>query len=213
MRRWFDETGVYHDCYYNGELITFPVSPSCSYVSQDEMALPGSDLYPSRKMPVGAICVLSGDNEMRVVGCFWRYQDLLVTALHVASAVNAGVADVYLVGLKVGAKGICRLDETTAEFVDPSIFNPDDNLNFHTELDLFAVRLSPALWSKIKGVEKATVARSKYGQVITAVGFSSNTMMTSAGKTLQGSGIVELWHTASTNKGFSGAPVFAGRLS
>jgi len=197
-----------YDVIVNGKLHSLIERSEKDDTSVEEMALPGSDLYPSISRPVGAIMVSTELTELKVVGCFWRYEDFLVTALHVANAVWSGTADVYLTGTVEGKRGVCKLNPKVYR-VKHELFDPDQNL-FRKELDVFVIPLSAAIWASV-AVTKASVKKdSVYGQTVSAVGFVHDILMTSSGKTLPDSGATQLWHTASTNPGFSGSPLFCG---
>ena len=152
--------------------------------------------------------VLTDYSELTLVGCFWRFGDWLITAKHVANSVSTGLADVYLAGVNEDSKGTSRLNKSAVR-VDKGLFDIDSNL-YDREIDVFVTRLDKKTWAKL-GVKAASIKKdSLYNQTVSAVGFVNGNLVTSAGKTLVNSGSVELWHTATTNRGFSGSPLFSG---
>lgn len=179
-------------------------------VLQDEMALPGSSTYPSRKQPVGGIYVSSEGREVVLVGCFWRADDYLITAEHVANAVRQGVATVYLGGVYADNKGKVRAQLDKLQQVADDFFDEEHNVH-RSGLDVYVRKLDPKMWARLPGITKSSTRSSKYGQVVSAVGYNGDLLVTSVGKTLPGSGPALLWHTASTQKGFSGSPIFCGK--
>lgn len=178
---------------------------------QDEMALPGSTTYPSKKQPVGGIYVSTQESEVVQVGCFWRLGDSLVTALHVANAIDQGVATAYLGGVALDNKGKARAQVDNLLEVGNDFFDEEHNTHC-SGLDVYVRRVDRKMWARLPGIVKASCrTKSQYGQVVSAVGYHGDLLVTAAGKTLQGSGPVHLWHTASTQKGFSGSPIFSGK--
>jgi V8-like Glu-specific endopeptidase len=174
-----------------------------------EMALPGSDLYPSIMRPVGVIMVATDETELSLVGCFFRYEDYLITALHVANTITNGLANCYLSGVKEDKKGRCYINNLGAMLVKTKLFDVDSN-DYSGPHDVYAIQLDKTMWAKLQVTKVSIKKGSFYNQAISAVGFSSSMLVTSAGKTLPDSGRFELHHTASTNKGFSGSPLFSG---
>jgi len=173
----------------------------------DEMAINGSEFYNSTTRPIGAILLASEESELSVVGCFFRIDNYLVTAKHVANAVSSGSASVFLTNI-VGDTKQCKVNQR-ARGIDKSRFEIDNNLIVR-EMDVFAIELTRKEWSQLGITSVSTKKQSMYNQTVSAVGFIGGVLKTSNGKTLKGSGIDELWHTASTNKGFSGSPLFCG---
>jgi len=89
------------------------------------------------------------------------------------------------------------------------VFNLENNLYCH-DADVFVTALESKVWAKI-GVTKVKVKSSKYNLLVNAVGVQNEILMSSSGSTKPGSGVVELHHSASTRKGFSGSPLFSGQ--
>ncbi len=181
-----------------------------SDANQLEMAIPGSDLFPSIHRSVGAVCVLDEfKDKVSIVGCFWRHGNYLITAKHVANTVNCGVAPIYLVPpetAKSGGKTVLRKKVVKLE----DDWFSDENNACKCELDIFCRKMTVDQWSSLSMSQLSVKKNSCYNQQVTAVGYVNDMLMTSNGKTLKGSGIELLFHTATTQKGFSGAPVFSG---
>lgn len=202
--------GILYEFVYDGKLVVIPQQNNEENERRvEEMSLPGSSLFPSAKRSVGAVLVKTEGVELTVVGCFWRLGDHLITAKHVANAVSSGIAEVFLGNHKEGKRGLRRLDLENVYKVEKSFFDIEEN-EYPKVHDVFARKLSAKQWSQIGICESSTKTRSYYGQTVSAVGFLDGLLVTSAGKTLKGSGVVELYHTASTQKGFSGSPLYSG---
>jgi len=181
-----------------------------SAIRQQEMALPGSLLCPSTNRPVGAIAVASNNSELSIIACYWRYEDYLVTAKHVANAISSGVSEVYLLGQKKNARGITIIDTGNAQRVERDIFFIENN-KFHCDtLDVFAVDIGTHLWSKLKITKSSVRKPSLWGLDVNSVGWINDVLMTGNGKTVESPCKQELYHTASTQRGFSGSPLFSG---
>jgi hypothetical protein len=199
---------VVHDVVVDGKVYCLTKLGENEVRVREEMALPGSELYPSMSRPVGCVLVCTDDTELTLVGCFFRVKNYLVTAKHVANAVFSGTADVYLAGCKEGRKGNFGVGKSHK--VDREVFDIDSNA-FKLEADVFVVELPDSKWSKMGVTAVSHKKRSRYGQTVSAVGFVNNLLMTSTGKTLLDSGPTEVRHTASTHRGFSGSPLFCGK--
>lgn len=202
-----DEGVVYH-CVVDGKSVVLSKAGSSRV---EEMAMPGSILAPSLKRPVGAVVVAKEDVDPCVLGMFWRYGDYLITAKHVANWVSDSPCYVYL---KVGSPNkndIVQLDAKNMVRVENEDFDLDKNLFNCDSLDVFAMKLSTKKWAQI-GLQAARCRKgSMFDLTITSVGFVNWTLMSGSGKTVQGGDLCEIKHTASTNKGFSGSPIFNGR--
>lgn len=200
--------GTVIEIVHNGELISVTRPNLSKKYAEEENALPGSTLFPCRAQNVGAIMVCNESVELTVAGCFWRFEDYLITARHNAQIVDMGTADVYLVGFDKEGK-VCKVDPKKIYKVEDGFFSDESNL-FAGELDVFARRVPKGVWTKTQVHTSKTKKNSAYNQIVSALGFSNNVLMTSAGRTLPGSGPAELYHTATTLKGFSGAPLLSG---
>jgi len=90
-------------------------------------------------------------------------------------------------------------------------FSPEQNVIAYFEIDAFARELNQKTWSEI-GITKAPIrVKSAYGQTVHSVGFTPDGLLVSAsGRTLPESGHEVLFHTASTQQGFSGSILLCG---
>jgi len=205
-----DNTGHSYILLHNNTKYIVKKDYNHSQRPQDEMALPGSDLYPSAPRPVGAILVSNDGITYQVVGCFFRYENSLVTARHVATLITSGIAKVKLSGTIRNKRGNSVLDDSVSLNVDSTFFDEDKNLAKAYTVDLFVCDLEPKVWAKLQINKIGVRVSSKYDLCVSLVGFQNGILITSNGKTLRGSGGLELHYNASTVKGFSGAPVFSG---
>jgi len=178
-------------------------------IEVNEMSIAGSTLFPSINRSIGAVMTASESNELRVEGCFWRLDDYLVTAGHVANMIATSTGRCYLSSTKEDKKGLCRINSSSVYLANDN-FEMEKNLFGRADMDVFAIKLTPKMWAALKMTKASTKKSSNYDQTVSAVGFVDNLLMTSAGKTLQDSGLFKLHHTASTNKGFSGSPLYSG---
>jgi hypothetical protein len=178
---------------------------------EEEMAMPGSEYFPCKEKPIGAIMVSNIENDLCVFGVFWRLDNFLITARHCADVLNQSTADIYLAKTKVTKHRNHEVDTTKVWPVPEDFFDSTENLVGALHVDAYARLLTDAQWAQI-GVSKAVIKLpSLYEQQVQTVGFTGNGLLVSAnGKTLKGSGLEMLHHTASTQKGFSGGPIFCG---
>jgi hypothetical protein len=205
-----DATGHSYILLHNNVIYVVKKDYNHKQQPQDEMALPGSDLYPSIARPVGAILVSNDGLTYKVVGCFFRYENNFVTARHVSEMIASGIAKVKISGVIKNKRGNSVLDDSVAINVEPDFFSFENNEAAQYTVDLFTCKLSPKQWAKL-GVNKCGVrVNSKYGLCISVTGFQNGVLMTTNGKTLSGSGGCELHYDATTLKGFSGGAVFSG---
>jgi hypothetical protein len=206
------EHGAMHEVIIEGKLFCLPALPTdTTGCREDEMALPGSTLFPSKAKNLGAILVATAGAELTIVGCFFRVDDYLISARHVTNAVSSGVAKVFAAGIKSNKKDIYYVDMSNMVELDSDYFELG-NSAIQANYDVFARKMAKKHWAKL-GVGEASVKKdSSYNQTVSACGFmgQDGLLMTSSGKTLPGSGLEELWHTASTHPGFSGSPLLAG---
>lgn len=208
VRKRITTNGIYHDAIVDGVEREIPENCDC-HITTEEMAMPNSDLYASSKRPLGVILVATEHTELTVLGCYFRYEDYLVTAGHVANNISSSAANVYLASfVEIKNSGTWRVDRRCSK-VSNDMFDLDNNLYMH-DADVFVARLDPKVWAKI-GITKVKVKNSKYNLLVNAVGVQNEILMSSSGSTKPGSGVVELHHTASTRKGFSGSPLFSGQ--
>jgi len=202
------ELGTKHVFVYDGKLVEI-LEEEKSYRT-DEMALPGSHMYPSERRDVGAICVAGETTELTRVGCFFRYENYLITAKHVANQISCGLAGVYLTGPVEAKRGNFKANLTNVKKIDKELFNLENN-RFKLSMDVFAIELDPKMWSQLGLNKVSTRLKSEYGMQVSAVGYNDGLLVVSTGKTLRGSGVQELHHTASTLPGFSGSPLYCGK--
>lgn len=203
------ETGVVYEVMIGGQRYSLPAVVPDGKIDVEEMAMPGSDYYPSSKRPVGAILVATETSDLQVFAVFWRYGEYFVTVRHAANALSSGTAKVYLASSVENSKGNYVLGRVVPAL--PNLFDLETNLVKDLTLDLFMVPYPAKEWARIGVTSASTKLASMYKQHISAVGFGDKGLLvTSTGATKEGSGPVELWHTASTRKGFSGSPIFCG---
>jgi len=211
--RWISKVrcmdGYHHTVEVNGVICQVLEPDLKTQVVVEEMAMPGSELFVSSRREIGVIMGASSATELKVIGLFCRIDDQLVTALHVANCIINGVVDIYLVNLREKGKGF-SINLASALNVKRELFAIESN-EYKYDLDVFAATLPLKTWASL-GIGKSSVKKNSiYGQVISAVGFcGGETLMTSTGKTLENSGPVVLHHTASTQGGFSGGPIYSG---
>lgn len=172
-----------------------------------EMAMPGSELYFSVARPVGAILMADEKAGLILIGCFFRYKEYMLTARHIALRISAGMADIYLSTCEM------RKDKHVLKnkpvVIPKELFELDRNV-YDLEHDVFAVKLPKDTWSRISLQAVNASGKFSYGMTVSAVGFQDSFLKTSTGEVLPDSGAVEIWHCATTHKGFSGSPLFYG---
>jgi hypothetical protein len=173
-----------------------------------EMAMPGSVLHESAFKPgVFAIVTYSDMGVINLVGMGVRVHDYLVTAAHVANTIFSGTRKPAIVPFKHGVQ--VMLNNKKIKDLTIEEFNLDLSVDFKN-LDVFAIRKTADFWVSV-GITKVPLGKpSMYNQQISTVGLENSMLVSAVGKTLRDSGRHILWHTASTNKGFSGGPVFSG---
>lgn len=177
----------------------------------EEMAMAGSALCASAYRPVGAVMVVFEGSELRLIGCFFRYRNYMVTARHVANLVQAGVSEVYLVGVEKTPRGTVFLKTSKPYHVDPELFDLDQNEFTCESLDVYARKLGASAWGAVGLQQVSTKKPSAHRLNVNSCGFVNGVMQTGCGTTMKSKGqALELGHTASTQSGFSGSPVFGG---
>lgn len=178
---------------------------------QDEMAMPGSEYYPCRSQPVGAILVATSESELRMFATFWRMDGYLVTARHVSNTLYQATATVYFATVVQTAKGNWEVNRKRVKEVPNDFFDPENNLVASYDVDVFVREVDDKFWSTVSVTKASTKIRSAYDQQIQAVGFTpAGLLVSSSGKTLPESTFDSLAHTASTQKGFSGSIILCG---
>jgi len=206
------EKGMTYRVRVNGKEITLSATGAeVAVTHQDEMSMPGSEYFPCRNQPVGAILTATADSDLRLFGTFWRMDDYFITARHCSNTLNQSTARVYLAKLKQTKRGNFEVDLTATVKVDDGFFDPERNIIAHYDIDAFVSSLEAKEWARIGVTKASTKVRSAYNQQIHSVGFTTDGLLVSAsGKTLPNSGHELLHHTASTQKGFSGSIILCG---
>jgi len=191
----------------NGQMFTLPEAPKDVPIVL-EMSMPGSTFVPSSWKP-GVLAIVATDDlgVCEFVGMGVRIGDYLVTAAHVANLLFSGIKRPALVPFSQGLNTKLRLMKMVS--LDIENFDPERSVDFGT-LDVFAIYLNKDVWSKLGVSEINTLKSSLYNQQIASVGVQDGVLVSAVGKTLPGSGLTELRHTASTERGFSGGPLFSG---
>jgi len=191
------------------KLYKFPETPKESNIVVElEMAIPGSTLHESAFKPgVFAVVRYSEVGVIELVGMGVRIGDYLVTAAHVANTIFSGTRRPAIVPFKHGVK--VMLNNRKIKDLEVEEFDPDKSVDFKC-LDVFALRKDADFWNSVGITRVPTGKPSLYNQQVSTVGLDNCMLVSAVGKTLCDSGRHILWHTASTNKGFSGGPVFAG---
>jgi len=178
---------------------------------QDEMAMPGSEYFPCRMQPIGAILVTNDGSNIQLFGTFWRMDEYLITARHCSNTLAQSTARVYLAPIRQTKKGNYEINKDSMYRAPDDFFAPEENVIAAFEIDAFAREVDAKTWSSIGLTKASTKVRSAYGQQVHSVGFTGDGLLVSAsGKTLPNSGHELLHHTASTQKGFSGSILLCG---
>lgn len=173
-----------------------------------EMSMPNSTLVKSKERPVGVIIIEGDDGTYHVVGGFFRVNNYLVTANHVANIVVHTLGKFYLARVKMDTgKKLAVVDEKKFP-VDQDQWDPDNNV-CSEQLDLFVIKLTDVQWSSL-GIKQVEAQASSFGMEVSSTGVVNHILFTAFGQTRKASQPWLLEHTASTNKGFSGFPVFRG---
>jgi hypothetical protein len=142
QKRVIGNTTVY-EFLVNGELVAIPLDNIEKNTEVAEMSMPGSELYPSSSRQIGAVLISSSTTELAVLGCFFRIDDYLITAKHVANAAFSSISDVYLTNT-VTSRGKSSYKVNLGAWPAPkALFDIDDN-DVKTDLDLFVKKLTPA---------------------------------------------------------------------
>ncbi|QJZ28415.1 hypothetical protein 1 [Forsythia suspensa luteo-like virus] len=211
---FFPGNNAFHRVIVKGELVEIPDRPQATGCHIDEMAMPGSDYLRCKRQPVGAIVVENGPNTVEHFGCFWRLGDKFVTARHCAERLENVVdgVNVYLASVMETHTRTFTIDRTRLYKVDTEFFSCDANLIEDLQVDAFVRPADKGLWAKL-GLPAASLKnRSGYNLQVKSVGFDKEGYLVSAaGRTLPDSGFDDIWHTASTEKGFSGSPLMCGK--
>jgi hypothetical protein len=205
------ETGMIYKVRVNGKVYDLTATDEGTGCHQDEMAMPGSEYFPCKQQPIGAILVTNDKSNIQLFGTFWRLDEYFVTARHCSNTLAQSTARVYLAPVRRTKRGNYEINKDSMFRAPDDFFSPENNVIAGFEVDVFAMEVSQKVWSSI-GLNKAsTRVRSAYGQQVHSVGFTGDGLLVSAsGKTLPDSGHELLFHTASTQKGFSGSIILCG---
>lgn len=174
---------------------------------QLEMAMPNSLLSNSVKRPVGVI-VTEIDGKPLIVGGFFRIQDYLVTALHVAEQIMSRTVDFKYVGFD-HKPNKSTLDMSKSIDVNKDDYSLENNVIKTTVPDVYAMKMDSRFWS-ILGITASSFAMSHYHQTVTTAGVRDAILVAATGKTHANATDWMLDHTATTYSGFSGFPVYCG---
>lgn len=205
------EKGMMYQVRVNGTEYTLTAGDEKTGCHQDEMAMPGSEYFPCRSQPIGAILVSTNDTDIQLFGTFWRMDEYLITARHCSNTLAQSTARVYLASIKPTAKGNWEINKGSLFRAPEDFFDPEQNVIASFEIDAFAREVEQKVWATIGLTKASTKIRSAYGQQVHSVGFTGDGLLVSAsGKTLPNSGHEHLHHTASTQKGFSGSIILCG---
>ncbi len=205
------EKGMVYRVRINGVEYELTAGDEGSGCHQDEMAMPGSEYFPCRAQPIGAILVTNDGTNIQLFGTFWRMDEYLVTARHCSNTLAQSTARVYLAPIRQTKKGNYEINKDSMYRAPDDFFAPENNVIAAFEIDAFAREVDQKTWSTIGLTKASTKIRSAYGQQVHSVGFTGDGLLVSAsGKTLPNSGHELLHHTASTQKGFSGSILLCG---
>jgi hypothetical protein len=205
------EKGLVHRVQIGGREYTLSANPEVFGYHEDEMAMPGSEYFPCKDQPIGAILVNTATSDLQLFGTFWRMDDFFVTARHCSNTLNQSTATAYLAPTRKTKRGNYEIDRSNVVRLGDGFFDPANNMIASYDIDAFACELDKGLWSQIQVKASTTNVRSAYNQQVHTVGFTADGLLVSAsGKTLGGSGYEFLHHTASTQKGFSGSILLCG---
>jgi hypothetical protein len=206
-----EETIIYQGIAYVKRIIDdkeIYVKKDTEEIREEEMALPNSQYYPCVKFPTGCFLLANTSVEMAKFASFFRISDYLVTARHVAHGLSSSTCDIYCCGVSENIRKNCKLNLKNVVPLQNEQFFDDQNAYFG-DLDVFALKMPKSFWSKM-GMRSAVLGPSYFRQNVLAVGFHSGVMMASGGRILRDSSHTELHHTASTEQGYSGSPLYAG---
>jgi hypothetical protein len=218
-----------------GYTVAFDAESSEAEMPKFEMAIPGSSLVEPESNYVGYICTVT-DGTMRVVGSFFRVNDFLVTAYHVA---RAGLFDptdpdhecfgsVEFVGTKrVGGKLYLDVgvDSNAKRIRYRDLKRWNDNRPDHTDklrrlkehtsfgncneipTDKYICYMPPQFWSRM-GLRTMSFQRPVVGECISVSGYStSNARVMSAHGDVMSINEEEISYACTTHPGWSGSPV------
>jgi len=159
-----------------------------------EALLPGAVMVPSQPVKGQVFFTLAG----KTVGSGFRTNhfgyDALVTAFHVGKALS-----------ETGGDWTISLGDQ--EIVMDSAMREEMRVTkYSLELDVVIFTVPSAIWS-VLGVKSAKIAKTPLGPSISTVGQSSGDMVRSYGVVTKTASCFGFRHTASTERGWSGAPL------
>nr|WPR18095.1 MAG: protease polymerase P70 [Chemarfal virus 35] len=205
------EKGMIYRVRVNGREIELTAGDEGAGCHQDEMAMPGSQYFPCRAQPIGAILVTNDGSNIQLFGTFWRMDEYLITARHCSNTLAQSTSRVYLASIQQTKKGNYEINKNNMFRAPDDFFAPENNVIAGFEIDAFAREVDLKTWSLIGLTKASTKIRSAYKQQIHSVGFTGDGLLVSAsGWTLENSGHELLHHNASTQKGFSGSILLCG---
>lgn len=175
---------------------------------QLEMSQKNSILVNSEQKPVGIILATDG-NKYSVIGGFFRIDNYLVTALHVAEVITSRANDFVYASLMKNDNNTCCVFKGYHKLIKDD-FELESNVITFPEVDCHAVEKSEEFWS-VMGISKPKLAHTYYDQTVTAVGIRNDILVCSTGLTEKHPTVWRLKHKATTHPGFSGFPLFQGK--
>jgi hypothetical protein len=159
-----------------------------------EALLPGAVLVPSSPVKGQVFFTLAG----KTVGSGFRTShfgyDALVTAFHVAKGLGESGGDW---SISLGDREVV-MDREMREHMTLT--------KWSTDLDVAIFKMPPAIWS-VLGVKSAKVSKTPLGPSISTTGVTSGDMVRSYGVVTKVTSNFGFKHTASTERGWSGAPL------
>jgi hypothetical protein len=212
LGQFMTEKGLYYKVSIGGKEYLLPSSGHAEKPGHvDEMAMPGSEFFPCKAQPIGAILVATEGSDLSLFGTFWRCDDLFVTARHCSNTLSNSTARSYAAPLRQTRKGNWEIDDTKLVPLEENFFDPDQNLVTAYDVDVFVRDCPQSFWAKARVTKASTRVHSAYNLQVHSVGFTESGLLVSAsGRTLEESGHELLHHTASTKKGFSGSIILCG---
>nr|UHS71939.1 MAG: hypothetical protein 1 [Luteoviridae sp.] len=212
LGQYMTEKGLYYKVLIAGKEHLLPASGDAKKPSHvDEMAMPGSEFFPCKAQPIGAILVAAEGSDLNLFGVFWRLDDYLVTARHCSNTLSNSTARAYAASLRQTKKGNWEIDDAKLVALEGDFFDSDQNLVTAYDVDVFVRSCEPSFWATCRVTKSSTRVPSAYNLQVHSVGFTETGLLVSAsGRTLENSGHELLHHTASTKKGFSGSIILCG---
>jgi len=219
--------GTYNFITADGRFGTTVVDLSPTNITR-EMAVAGSDIFPSKEPVVGFV-VVNDDEGASIRGTFFRVGNYLVTAYHVAEYYLFDYEGVELVGVTQKSKSSFDIDFSNLGSAKrfsmkdmnqfdkriPSSSNGDLNAIIHlTEWgntnrlgeDIYAAWLPDEFWSRI-GLPSLTIGFALRKQIVTTTGYDihKRCVVSAMGEVLSKGKTIT--YTSTTHKGWSGCPV------